>query len=337
MAAQESRAHKVEAGAKPKARPKPGSRPRARARKPLHPGLPGPRILDLVDVFLFLADARIPGTSVRLAAPFLTRKNKVYVLAKPDLADRRMTAEWLSFLSRDGTPGFAVDCRTGDGVEDLVRYLKEQKKDVDCKRRSGVLFRPVRLMLFGPPNVGKSSLANRLLGTQKAPFGAKPGLTRGSHWLRGRGFLEVLDTPGVIETSQVKGEARMKLAAVWALQERGYDPQDVAFWLAQKIALAAQADGVTASDAGMLAAFQPDTAQARALACLEDFGKRRGFLRHGGEVDLARACTAFIQAFREGQLGRFTLERPWDSGKPEASAKLDGESSKTRPAEKKTE
>ncbi len=270
---------------------------RKQARKAIHPGLPSKRILDLVDVFLFLADSRIPGTSVRLAGPFLTRSKRVYVLAKPDLADRRATARWIASFEDRGIPAFAVDCQNGDGMEALVGYLRGKKEELDRNRPAGTNPRPLRLMLFGPPNVGKSSLANRLLGTQKAPFGAKPGLTRGSHWLRGRGFLEVLDTPGVVETAQVKGEARMKLAAVWALPETAYDAGDLAVWLAQRL----RTHDVAVEDGQGLQA---------ALSHLEDFGRQRGFLRHGGEVDLDRTCKAFIHAFREGQLGRVSLEEP---------------------------
>jgi ribosome biogenesis GTPase A len=258
-----------------------------------------------VDVFLFLADARIPRTSIRLASPYLSRKKRVFVLAKPDLGDPRLTARWLAYLRAGGTPAFAVHCRTGEGLDALVKYLKERKEELDSRRPEGVTKRPIRLMLFGPPNVGKSSLANRLLGTAKAPFGATPGLTRGSHWLRGRGFLEVLDTPGVIETSQVKGETRMKLAAVWALRETAYEPQDVAFWLALNTA-----GGSGASCRGVDATPED---RARTLSRLEEFGRQRGFLKRGGVVDLDRTSTAFIHAFREGQLGRFTLEEPPDT------------------------
>lgn len=273
----------------------------AKVRKAIHPGLPGPKVLDLVDVFLFMADARIPWTSIRLAGPFLTRQKRVYVLAKPDLADARATEQWVAELASRGTPSFAVDCRTGGGIDGLLSYLRAKKDELDSRRATGVLTRPVRLMLFGPPNVGKSSLANRLLGTQKAPFGAKPGLTRGSHWLRGRGFLEVLDTPGVVQTSQVKGDARMKLAAVWGLPETAYESEDVALWLVTKIS------GAT---------------DQQALTCLEDFGRQRGFLRQGGEVDLERASRAYIMAFREGGLGRITLEEPSGFGQPEQDARV---------------
>lgn len=261
-----------------------------------HPGLPGPRTLALVDVFLFLADARIPLTSIRLAEPYLRSRRRVYVLTKPDLADEGRTQQWLSYLRENYGPTYPVDCRNGRGIDDLLAHLRTVKEGIDRARKTPNP-RPIRVMLFGLPNVGKSSLANRLLGTRKAPFGAKPGLTRGSHWLKGSGFIEVLDTPGVVDSSGVKGESRMKLAAAWALPENAYDSQEVAFWLATKVA----------------GTVDP-------LAYLNEFGAHRGFIGPGGTVDLDRACRAFIQAFREGQLGRFTLESPDEAGESSGPA-----------------
>lgn len=279
----------------------------AKTKKVIHPGLPSSKVLDLVDVFLFLADARAPWTSVRLAAPFLTRQKRVYVLAKPDLADPGLTDEWLTALRERGTPSFAVDCRTGGGIDGLLAYLKEKREQLNASRAPGVSARPVRIMLFGPPNVGKSSLANRLLGTQKAPYGAKPGLTRGSRWLRGRGFLEVLDTPGVVQTSQVKDDARMKLAAVWALADTAYQPEDVALWLM---------------------GFVGGGGEAEALGRLEDFARQRGFLRQGGAVDMERTSRAYLKAFREGDLGRITLEKASDFMQRAQQKSTDGRDSR---------
>lgn len=256
--------------------------------KKTHPGLPAEKALGLVDVFLFLADARIPLTSVKLAEPYLRKRRRIYVLTKPDLADPKMTAGWVESFASRGNPSFAVDCKRGGGVARLLRHLRSMKAEIDAKKPAVLLHRPLRIMLFGPPNVGKSSLANRLLGTTKAPFGAKPGLTRSSNWLKGRGFLEILDTPGVVDTSLVKGEAQMKLAAAWAIPDNRYDAADVAYYLAAKIAPQGH---------------EPEE-------YLEEWGAAKGLLSEGGLVDLKRTYRTFIHEFREGLLGRLTLESP---------------------------
>ena len=279
-------------------------------RRLWHPGLPDPKVLDLVDLFLFVADARIPATSIRLASPYLGKKRRVYVLVKPDLADPGATALWLESLSCEGIPAFAVDCRTAEGLSSLVRHLRLRKQELDARTPSGLTPRPIRLMLFGLPNAGKSSLANRLLGSARARFGAKPGLTRGSQWLRGRGFLEVLDTPGVVDTSQVKGEAKMKLASVWALPDGQFDPEEVALWLARKVLCGAGPSEARDVEPLSTQATESRTDMDAALSYIEEFGRRRGLIGAAGAVDLERASRALVHAFREGELGRFTLELP---------------------------
>jgi ribosome biogenesis GTPase A len=253
------------------------------------PGFPSPRALGLVDVFLFLADARIPWTCRKLAEPYLRKRKRVYILAKPDLADPALTATWLEAFKAMGEPVFAVNCHSGAGLPPVLDYLRLEKRRLDEKAGPGLYARPLRIMLFGTPNVGKSSLANRLLGNRKAPFGARPGLTRGSHWLKTGpgGFFTVLDTPGVLDTSQVKGEAKYKLASVWALRENAYDPEEVALWLASKIA-----------------------SDQEPLNSIEGFAASRGIVGPGGVLDIDKAYGMFIHAFREGQLGRVTLETP---------------------------
>ncbi len=251
-------------------------------RDMFQPGFPGARALGLVDMFLFLADARIPWTCRTLSQPYLRRKNRVYVLAKPDLADAEVTAQWMSVFRDLGEPVFAVNCNTGNGLLPLVSFLKNAQNR---------LSRPLRVMLFGTPNVGKSSLANRLLRSRKAPFGAKPGLTRGSNWLKAGpdGYLVILDTPGVLDTSQVKGEAKHKLASVWAIGERTYDTEEVAMWLASKL-----------------------DPSKEPLDYINSFAEERGMVGRGGIIDYEKACAAVVHGFREGRLGRFTLEVPQD-------------------------
>lgn len=254
--------------------------------KKRHPGLPSPRTLGMVDLFLFLLDSRIPHTSLQIAEPYLSKFNRVYVMTKPDLADPEVTHAWLQKFRREGAPAFAVESNTGRGVGELMAYLRRQQMTTGDRAHPELMARPLRVMLFGVPNVGKSSLANRLLGTSKAAFGARPGLTRGSHWLR-RGLLEILDTPGVIDTSQAKGEVLYKLAATWAVRENQYDEEEVAFWLAKEV-------------------FEKDDP----VSHISEFGRSRGCLGPGGSVDFSQASKGFIQCFREGKFGRISIEKP---------------------------
>ncbi|HHY11973.1 MAG TPA: hypothetical protein GX529_05010 [Firmicutes bacterium] len=254
--------------------------------KKQHPGLPGSRTVAMVDMFLFLLDSRIPKTSLQIAEPYLLKKNRVYVMTKPDLAHPEITGDWVRTFRSQGWPCFAVESNTGRGMGALTAFLEQKQAEIGCKAHSEVLVRPLRAMLFGLPNVGKSSLANRLLGTSKAPFGAKPGLTRGSHWLR-RGLLEILDTPGVIDTSQAKGEILYKLAATWAVRDNQYDEEEVAFWLAKQV-------------------FE----KADPISHITEFGRDIGLIGPGGRVDFSRASKTFIQCFRKGKLGRASIEKP---------------------------
>ncbi len=264
-----------------------GSRRNKVVSKKQYPGLPGPKRLGLVDLFLFLLDSRIPQTSLGICEPYLLKKRRVYVMTKPDLADPAITQEWVDWFKTIGVPCFAVESNTGRGMADLVSFLDRKQADAARKAHSMILVKPLRIMLFGLPNVGKSSLANRLLGTSKAPFGAKPGLTRASQWLRGRGPFEILDTPGVIDTSKVKGEVLHKLAATWAVRENQYDEGEVAMWLAREV-----------------------LDKQDALSHITEFGRSKGLIGPGGNVDYSRAYKSFIQAFRYGNLGRVSIEKP---------------------------
>jgi len=330
-------------------------RRRTRTGERTYPGLPSPKTLDLVDLFLFLLDSRIPRTSLLVAEPYLRKKRRVYVLTKPDLADPVITERWVVALNSDKTRAFPVECNTGKGVGDLLEFVEAKRKELEenwARKMSGLTYgRPIRLMLFGLPNVGKSSLANRLLGVRKAPFGAKPGLTRGANWLKGKGSLEVLDTPGVIDASRVDRQVRLKLAATWALPESAYDEEEVALFLASKIrssrvpraetALDTVVSRRPASDTVAPDRVTSDTAApdrvasdtivpgglildtdasgsewsraADHLEFLTEFGRGRGFLIAGGQVDMTRTYRAFIKAFREGALGRISLEEPESS------------------------
>lgn len=266
---------------------------------------PGRRaFLSLVDIILFALDARIPRTSIRVARKYLSPRKFVYVLTRTDLADPAATRGWIAAFESDGKPAFGVQANTGEGMKELVAFLKSERERVNRSRPSCTLERPLKLMVFGLPNVGKSSIINRLVGRVRAPAGGKPGLTRGIHWIRwGEEFL-LLDTPGVLEPGAVKGDTLMALAATGAVPETRYDPVEVALWLIERVSPA-----TGHAEAGQPA---PDLSPNSALLVLEQFGRETGQVKKGGEVDLTRASQLYLARFRKGGFGAITLELPGD-------------------------
>jgi len=253
---------------------------------------PGRRsFFSLVDIILFALDARIPDTSIRVARRYLRPRKFVYVLTRVDLANPAATRDWIAALERQGKPAFAVQANTGEGMQNLLTFLAGEREKMNRSRPAGVLQKPLRLMVFGLPNVGKSSIINRLAGRVRAPAGGKPGLTRGIHWIRCGEKLLLLDTPGVLEPGTVKGDTLMALAATGAIPETRYDPVEVALWLMERVARTA-------------------VAQKPGLVLLEEFGRETGQMKKGGEIDLSRAAQLYLARFRKGEFGAFTLEMP---------------------------
>lgn len=235
--------------------------------------------LRAVDIVWELLDARCPRASRN---PRLGRlcgsKPRVVVLVKADLAAEPATLAWLRWFAARSEPAVAVDALSGAGLVSLFA----------ASRRCTVAERPEgrRVMLVGVPNVGKSSLLNRVAGRHRAPTGARPGVTRGPQWVRS-GELMLLDLPGVLPPRLAGPEAIWRLAAVGALSEALYDAPDCAQHLLR--AIGADAD-------------------------LDALGQRLGMRVGGGGVDVQRAAVHVLAGFRRGDLGAHTLEQPPDPG-----------------------
>lgn len=249
--------------------------------------------LKLVDVVLEVIDARIPDTSRHPQLLVSGRPlPRVLLLSKADLADERATRQWVDYFNAQGWPALASDARTGGWAARARRLLHSAARP----KRPGT----VRVLVAGLPNVGKSTAINSLTGRSKARTGAAAGVTRSLQWLSGGPGLQLLDSPGVLWPQRTTGLAAVYLAATGAVPETAYDPVDAA-----KALLA------------LLMERFPDAVERRygpAPASADDalawVGRRRGCLLPGGEVDLERAAAVVLGDFREGRLGRWTLEEP---------------------------
>ena len=261
--------------------------------------------MKLVDAVCELLDARIPAASRnpdidRLAGS----KPRLIILNRSDLADPAVTARWREHFRREGLPVVETDARSGKGVKQIPAALRsllsEKLAALEIKGQGS---RPLRVMILGIPNVGKSTLINALAGRRAAVAGDKPGVTRGKQWISIDSGLELLDTPGILWPkfdSQEVGEA---LALTKAIKAEVLDRE--ALGANFMLRLRALYPGLIEERYK----FTPDP-EKNGYELLEDAGRKRGFLISGGEVDIERMAATLLKEFHDGKLGRISLEAP---------------------------
>ncbi len=262
--------------------------------------------LRLVDVAIELLDARIPAAS---ATPVIDEivgdKPRVVVLNKADLADPEGTERWLAFFRGKGREAVAVESLTGAGTKQLAARVEKAAAAMLARLAAkGIRPRAVRAMILGIPNVGKSSLINRLLGSATARTGDKPGVTRGQQWLKIGRNLELLDTPGVLWPKLEDQEAAFRLAVTGAISDEVFDREKVVGKLLTMLR-ADYPDRLTARY-NLAAGTLPEDGHELLAAV----GAKRGCLRSGGAIDYEKAGRIVLADFRDGKLGRFTLDLP---------------------------
>ena len=261
--------------------------------------------MKLVDAVCELLDARIPAASRnpdidRLAG----EKPRLIILNRIDLADPAITAAWRDYYKAQGFTVLEMDARSGKGVNQFAPAVRSILRDrLAALEAKGQGNRPLRVMILGIPNVGKSTLINALAGRRAAVAGDKPGVTRGKQWIGIDNGLELLDTPGILWPkfdSQSVGEA---LALTNAVKADVLDREALAANF--MLRLRTLYPGIIEQRYK----FTPDP-QKNGYELLEDAGRKRGFLISGGEVDVERMANTLLKEFHEGKLGRISLEAP---------------------------
>lgn len=265
--------------------------------------------LKLVDVAAELLDARIPVSSANpMLQEILAGKPRVVVLGKSDLADPAMTKAWIRHYKAQGIPAVAVDAVQGKGTKQLVKLIEELARPKTEKLVSqGARPRAARVMILGIPNVGKSSLINRLAGAARTKTEDKPGVTRAKQWIRIGKNLELLDTPGILWPKFEDPLVGLKLAFTGAIKDEIYDLEQVSCLLLE--ALAVQ------HPEHLKERFKlREELPQRGYELLELVGRKRGCLIKGGNVDLEKAQHIVMSEFRSGKLGLVTLDSVPDRG-----------------------
>ena len=261
--------------------------------------------LKLVDVVIELLDARIPASSANPAiTELIGAKPKIIVLNKIDLAEPAITEQWVRHFRGQGLPVVTIDSVSGKGTKTLVSQLEQiVAPKIAHLHAKGIKQRAIRAMILGIPNVGKSSLINRLLGAATVRTADKPGVTRGQQWLKVGKNLELLDTPGVLWPRLEDQQAAFRLAITGAINDDVYDKEKIILKL-----LAIMRDNyserlLTRYNLDKTALTMNDGELLAAIAA------RRGCLRSGGVPDAEKAVMILLGEFRSGKLGVFTLDR----------------------------
>lgn len=262
--------------------------------------------LRLVDFVIELLDARAPLSSENpMLHQIVQNKDKMVVLMKRDLADPNVTAAWLTYYKERNIPAVAVDASNRDDMKQVVQLAKQLgKKKIDQLVAKGMKARPHRAMILGIPNVGKSTLINRLANRKAAKTGDRPGITKQQLWIKIKKDFELLDTPGILWPKFEDQVVGYRLASIGTIKDQVISLQDIVVFVIKFLQrkypdLLLERYGVEADLDDMVDIF-------------ERIGKKRGALESGGEVDFDKVSELVLRDLRSGRIGRVSLEAPDD-------------------------
>ena len=259
--------------------------------------------LKLIDLIIELVDAREPLSSRNPDIDQLGQnKSRLILLNKADLADERQNEAWKEYFQKKGFHVVKVDSRNGSGMKTIQNVIQEAcKEKIERDRRRGIKNRPIRAMVAGIPNVGKSTFINTFAGKACAKTGNRPGVTKGKQWIRLNKQVELLDTPGILWPKFEDQTVGLRLALIGSIKDEVLQTEELAAELIRF--LAANYPGVLENKYTITAAPDP-------YVMLGRIAESRHCLVRGNELDTEKAAMLLMDDFREGKLGRLTLEYP---------------------------
>ena len=260
--------------------------------------------LKLVDAVCEIVDARIPISSRNPDIDSICgSKPRIIVLNRMDLADPSATKRWMAYFRSKGMAAVATDCKSRKGIAEFQPAVRSMLREKIERNAAKGMNKPVRVMVVGIPNVGKSTLINQISGRKGAKAENRPGVTRGKQWVTVDNGLLLLDTPGILWPKFEDPDVGMMLAYTGAVKEDVIDTEELACRLME-----------------LLWKFYPDTVRERykvdmptdtpGYMLLEEAGRKRGFLLARGEINTERMAKVLLDEYRSGKLGHFTLEEP---------------------------
>lgn len=258
----------------------------------------------LVDMVIELRDCRIPESSKNPGIQkLISGKPKIIVLNKAALADSIVTEKWIKYLSSNGDNAFAIDCKSLLGLNKLISAIPILMQErLEYFKRKGMYGRPLRAMVVGVTNVGKSTFFNTMSRTKKAKTENKPGLTRTTQWIKTPYGVDLLDTPGLLWEKIENKNTAQKLAMTGAIRDEVLDTIYLCYLMCELLR--------ERYPQLLFSRFKLDSLPDKGNEIFEQIARKRGFLISGGGIDEDRCAAALLEEFRSGKIGRISLELP---------------------------
>lgn len=268
--------------------------------------------LKLVDVVIELLDARVPQSSRNPEIDSILKdKPRIIALNKSDLADPKQNNKWKDYFSKQGISVIYTNSITGLGLGEIKGKLKQlTRKKLESAQARGRMQRPIKTMVVGIPNVGKSAFINKIAGKASTETGDRPGVTRSQQWVRINPEIMLLDTPGILWPKFEDQLTGLNLAFTGAIKDEIMDTTELAVKLLEKLS-------VTYPEKIKERYKLENLTGKKGVDLLEEAGRRRGCLVSGGEVDFNRISVILLDEFRGGKIGKITLEIPLEEAKHE--------------------
>ena len=259
--------------------------------------------IKLIDLVIELIDSRVPLSSRNPDIDEIAKgKSRLVLLNKSDLADPCKNEEWIDYYNKKDMIALLVDSKSRDGFSPINKSIEEAcKAKIERNRQRGIINRPVRAMVVGIPNVGKSTFINSMCKKASAKTGNKPGVTKGKQWINLNKNVELLDTPGILWPRFDDEKTGMHLAFIGSINDEIIDETQLAMELMEYL--------VKLYPGALYKRYEVDESQ-KTDVILNDIAIKRGCLKKGNEPDYSKASNIILDDFRSGRLGRITLEEP---------------------------